>query len=256
MSAQDWWQENKRFALTTAGGAIVFLIGWMLVQTFYGDDLSRARRSAELTARKLGSESMYGKAARDEAETRNTALKQAVASLSEAVHFVPRPFWTLDPARGAASSQYFAAVAATREDLLQRAGRANARIPEELGLPALSPTKDGEIERYLSALDLVDRAVRVALAQGVARVDRIDIRLDPRLGSKDGVGRIEKTRVVFALSGAPRSMVDFLAAVQERSVEGGMPLTVEKVDLLPAKNKADEASLEVVFVVARVERAE
>lgn len=256
MSAQDWWQENKRFALATAGGAIVFLIGWMLVQTFYGDDLSRARRSAELTARKLGSESMYGKTAREEAEARNTALKQAVASLSEAVHFVPRPFWTLDPARGTASSQYFAAVAATREDLLQRAGRANARIPEELGLPALSPTKDGEIERHMHALDLVDRAVRTALAQGVARIDRIEIRLDPRLNSKEGVGRIEKTRVLFALSGAPRAMVDFLAAAQERSVEGGMPLTVEKVDLLPAKNKADEASLEVVFVVARVERAE
>jgi len=260
MSAQDWWQENKLFALATAGGGVVFLIGVMLVQTFYGDDLAKARRSVDLTNRKLGSESMYGKAARDEAEARNQALQQAVTALKDAVHFVPRPFWSLDAKRGTASSQYFAAVAATREDLLQRAGRANARIPEELGLPALSPTKDGEIERYLAALDLVDRAVRTALAQGVARVDRIDIRLDPRLGSKDGVGRIEKTRVLFALSGAPKPLVDFLAATQDPSstggVEGGAPLTVEKVELAPARNKADEAALEVVFIVARVERAE
>ena len=102
--------------------------------------------------------------------------------------------------------------------------------------------------------------MRTALAQGVARVDRIDIRLDPRLGSKDGVGRIEKTRVLFALSGAPKPLVDFLAATQDPSstggVEGGAPLTVEKVELAPARNKADEAALEVVFIVARVERAE
>ena len=34
MSAQDWWQENKRFALATAGGGVVFLIGVMLVRPY------------------------------------------------------------------------------------------------------------------------------------------------------------------------------------------------------------------------------
>ncbi len=256
MNAQDWWQENKRFALATAGGGIVFLIAWMLIQSFYGDELARAQRSAALTARKLSSESLYGREAEEAAQSRHDALESAVRRLSEAVHFQTRPFWRLDSARGSASSQYFAVVAATREELLQRAGRASLRVPEDLGLPALSPTKEGDIERHLQALDLVDRVARTAMARGVARIDRLEIRLDPRLNSKEGVGRVEKTRVVCAMIGAPGALVDFVAATQEPGVEGGAPLVVEKVELAPSRGKSEEASLEVVFLAARVERVE
>ncbi|MEY2747970.1 MAG: hypothetical protein RL112_3012 [Planctomycetota bacterium] len=254
MSVQDWWQENKRFASATAGGGIAFLIAWMLIQSFYGDELARAQRSASLTARKLSSESLYGREAEAAAQSRNDALAASARQLSDAVHFQTRPFWRLEPARGSAASQYFAVVAATREELLQRAGRAGLRLPEDLGLPALSPTREGDIERHLQALDLVDRVARTAMGRGVARIDRLEIRLDPRLNSKDGVGRVEKTRLFCALSGAPGALVDFVAATQDPTVEGGSPLVVEKVELAPSRGKSEEGSLEIVFLAARVER--
>src|SRR5204863_482021 len=83
--------------------------------------------------------------------------------------FAPRPAFAFDPAKGSASNQYFATVSSVREELLTLAGRNNMRIAEDLGLPALSPTRESEIVRYLEALDLVDRAVRLALASGVDR---------------------------------------------------------------------------------------
>ena len=64
------------------------------------------------------------------------------------------------------------------------------------------------------------------------------------------------TRVVCAMTGAPGALVDFVAATQEPGVEGGAPLVVEKVELAPSRGKSEEASLEVVFLAARVERVE
>jgi hypothetical protein len=113
----------------------------------------------------------------------------------------------LDPKAGAATNQYFAAVSRVREELLRLAGRGNLRLPDDLGLPALAPTREAEIERYLEALDLVDRAVRLALANGVQRIDKIEIRLDPKLASRQGVGELEKTRVEVSASGRPAPLV-------------------------------------------------
>ena len=47
-----------------------------------------------------------------------------------------------------------------------------------------------------------------------------------------------------------------IAREQLPSVEGGAPLVVEKVELAPSRGKSEEASLEVVFLAARVERVE
>jgi hypothetical protein len=202
MDLSNYWQENKRFLVTTACGVIVFAILWMVIDRYFGDDLRRQRSIVTTTTNKLARDAMYAPADLDEAEKEHAALVAAVETLSKASAFAARPQFVLDPARGSPSSQYFAAVSAVREDLLRQGGRANMRLPEDLGLPALSPTREPDIVRYLEALDLVERAVRMALTAGCGRIDKIEIRLDPRLYSRDGVGRIEKTRVLFTLSGA------------------------------------------------------
>ena len=257
MNLEGFWQENKRFVLVVGGGALAFLAGWIAIGSLLGEDLAAQRRAAESAQRKLASEPMYTADDHRRLEDENGALKKALATLDEAVAWKPRALFAPDPKRGALNNQYFAAVAATREDLLRRAGRANLRIPEDLGLPALSPTREADVVRYLEGLDLVDRAVRFALESGCDRIERIQIQIDPRLNSKQGVGSIEKTRVTFTLTGRPGPLVAFLARSQEAlpAADGSGavgPLLVERCEMQPARGKPDEAGLEIVFLVARL----
>ncbi len=258
MDLQNYWQENKRFVVSVAAGAIVFAVGSMLIGSFFRAELAQQRRSADATAKKLRSESMYTQSDLATAQKERDETAQAVEVLRTSVAFAPRRDFVLDPARGAASNQYFGAVSRVREELLTLAGRANLRLPEDLGLPALSPTRESEIERYLEALDLVDRAARMAISAGVQRIDRIEIKLDPGLTSRQGVGQIESTRVEFNMSGRPTPLVRFL---EESQSPGGSavsgepvgPLLIEKAQMQPARTKTEEVGLEVTFVVARVQ---
>lgn len=253
MDLNNYWQENKRFLVTVVSGVLVFVIGWMLIGKFFGDELVRQRVVADSAARKLRSDAMYTASDLSTAQTENEALVRSVDVLQKSTAFHARPQFVLDPKRGSPNTQYFAVVSQVREELLKLAGRNNLRLPEDLGLPALSPTRESDIARYLEALDLVDRAVRMALAAQCERIDRIDIKLDPRLTSREGVGNLEKTRIVFALSGKPAPLVEFLALSQQPATTelAGGPLLIEKSDMLPTRAGSD-AALEVTFLAARL----
>jgi hypothetical protein len=246
----DWWQENKRFAVLVASGAIVFVIGLMLIDRFFAQELKSRQAALSSVQRKLANDPLFTSEQLATLQKENAELSQAVETLRGSVAFVARPAFRFDAKKGAAGNQYFQVVSTVREELLTLAGRANLRIPEELGLPALSPTREPDIERYLEGFDLVDRAVRMAIGTGVERVDRIDIKLDPRLSSREGVGAVERTRVEMALSGEPGPLVQFLVASQ--SAKDGGPLVIEKCEMQPARTKADEAGLEVTFLVVRL----
>ena len=45
MDLNDYWQENKRFLLSIAGGLLVFLIGTMIVGGVVDSDLQKALRT-------------------------------------------------------------------------------------------------------------------------------------------------------------------------------------------------------------------
>ncbi len=250
MDLNEYWQENKRFILSVASGVIVFITGSMLVNGFFRNSLEQQKRSATSTEAKLKNEPMYTSSDLSAAEKENEELKRAVDALSKAIEFEPRAPFRLDPAKGSANNQYFQTVSSVREKLLSDCGRGNLRLQEDLGLPALSPTHDPEIARYLAALDLVDRAARTALAAGIERIDKIQILLDPKLTSRQGVGDVERTRVTFGISGKTSPMVQFL--LQSQSPKDYPPLLIEKADIQPAVGKVDEAKLDVVFVLAQL----
>ena len=253
MDLNEYWQENKRFLVATASGVVVFLVGTMVVDHFFRIELRSLQRSAASASAKLRGESMYDSTQLGEAEKQNEALKQAVDALTKATAFEARPGFRLDAKAGAPTNQYFATVSRVRDDLLKTAGRGNLRVPDDLGLPALSPTREAEIERFLEALDLVDRAVRYALAAGVQRIDKIEIRLDPKLTSRQGVGELERTRIEIAASGAPSPLVHFVSATQSpKSATNPGPLLIEKAEIQTSRGKAEEAVLQVTFVAARV----
>lgn len=253
MNLGDWWQENKRFAVVTASGAIVVVIGLMLIDEFFASDLRVNQAALVRTRSKLANDKLYVADQLAALQADHQELAAATQELEAAVRFVPRAPFRADPKRGAIGNAYFQTVSTVREDLLTLAGRAGMRLPEDLGLPALSPTREPEIERYLEGLDLVDRAARMALAAGVERVDKLQIKLDPKLHSKDGVGAIERTRVEATLSGRPGPLVQFLMLTQAER-DGG-PLLIEKLEMAPARNKTDEATLEIVLVAARLNAA-
>lgn len=246
----DWWQENKRFAVLVASGAIVFVIGLMLIDRFFAQELKSRQAALNSVQRKLANDALYDSSQLAALQAENERLTETLATLRGSVAFAPRPAFRFDPKKGAAGNQYFQIVSTTREELLTLAGRANLRFPEELGLPALSPTREPDIERYLEGFDLVDRAVRIAIATGVERIDRILVKLDPGLSSRAGVGAVERTRVEMALSGRPQPLVQFLVATQ--AARDGGPLVIEKCEMQPARTKVDEAGLEVTFVVVRL----
>ncbi len=254
MDLNDFWQENKRFVVTVASGAILFVIGSMVVDSFFRSELQGQEREAREKGDKLRNTPLYGPAELGRAQEQNDALLLAIGKLTQAVEFHARPRFQLDATKGPASNQYFGTVSAVREELLRAAGRANLRLPEDLGLPALSPTRELEIQKTLEAFDLVERVLHLALESGVERVERIEIKLDPGLSSRAGVGEIERTRVTFVAAGDPQPLVRLLLASQGRASEGAvplLPLVLERVELTPARNKTDEATLEAVFCVVR-----
>jgi tetratricopeptide (TPR) repeat protein len=251
MDLNEYWQENKRFLVATTSGVVLFLAGTMVVDRAFRGELLALQRSSASAAAKLRTESMYDANALAEAQKDNEELAKTVGILTQATAFQARAGFRLDPKAGAATNQYFAAVSRVREELLRLAGRGNLRLPDDLGLPALAPTREAEIERYLEALDLVDRAVRLALANGVQRIDKIEIRLDPKLASRQGVGELEKTRVEVSASGRPAPLVHFVSASQQPGKDSG-PLLVEKAEIQVSRQSADEAVLQTTFVAARV----
>jgi hypothetical protein len=250
MDLETFWQENKRFLGLVAAGLVLFLLGELAIGAAFGDDLAAQRRALSTATRNLSGESFYGRQELERARADNEALKGALDQLARAVAFETRAPFRLDPARGSASSQYFAAASRTRDELVALAGRADLRLPETVGLPALSPTRDEEIERHLEALDLIDRVVRLCVDAGVERIDTIDITLDPALSSRQGVGFLERTRIAFKLSGDPTALQRLLLATQ---AEGeGTPLLLGAVELQLPRRENESARLDASFVVGRL----
>jgi hypothetical protein len=245
----DYWQENKRFVMTVAGGALLFMIGELLIGKYIGSELAKQRTSVARLTSDLGKQRFQRSdlaMARDE----NEALLEASRTLAEKVGFHPRAGFTLEADRGSAGNQYFARVSDVRDRLLSEAGRHNMRLQKDLGLPALAPTREEEIVRYLEALDLLERVVDIGLEVGVPRIDKIEIRLDPGLNARKGFGKLERTRISMRLVGPSASLVRLLAETQ--SPARGSSLLIDDVAMAPEKLKAGEAWMEITFVVIRL----
>jgi len=247
MDVNDFWQENKRFVLTVAGGVVVFFTGVLLIDNVFGADLAdQLRRKSKSEGVLAGPLYQQGDLERLRAE--NEALAAAHAALAKASEFVARPAFA--PGSGSLANRYFEVVAATRDALLPSAGRAGIPVPENLGLPALAPTKDEHIARTLEALDLIDRTLRLAFEAGIGRVEGLEIKLDTRLLSGKPLEGLEKTLVTFKLRGNATALVQ-LALLVERSEEGRVGV-LERAEFLAGGAREDDARLELVLAVVRL----
>ena len=254
MDLNDFWQENKRFVLTVGSGALTFLIGLAIVDSVYGGELRSLKRTVARAESDLRAP-RFSRSDLDAAQKRNEELQAVLGELGKAVAFETRPGFALDPSAGSPTNQYFDLVARTRDALLRRARRTSLRTPADIGLPALSPTQTVKIERYMEAVDLIDRVVSMSMDVGVDRIDAIEIKLDPGLDSSRGVGRLERTEVTFRIGGEPLSLMRLFVETQSETSYGG-PLAVGSLEMKPERAKADELRMDVVFWICRLHQVE
>ena len=250
MNLEDYWQENKRFVWTVLIGLFVFLVGYKSIDWMWSSERNAVmgERRGLITRR---DSALYGDGDRRQASEENDGLRAALASLRAEVEFEPRARFRRDPALGSASAQYLRVAADLRDELLPLANRRRMRLADDLGMPELSPTDEAEIVRYLEALDLIERVVRVAAERevGVTRISEIRTRLDPVLYRDGGAPRIEKTTVEMTLEGSSLALLRFVWRTQRP--EQGKPLTIEDLEMTSTTDEADEARLVVRFVIPR-----
>lgn len=250
MDLNNYWQENKRFATGVVVGVALFAIGWYAVDHYLGAEL-RGQRSALSKVEGELKEPLFSNADLDRAREDNQALIEACNALRQRIEFAPRPEFKLEKGV-AATNRYFSVLERTRDDLRTRAGRAGVTIPEDLGMPAVAPTKEIELARHLEALDAIEQVVRLTLEAGVARLASIRVKLDPRLLSGKPFEDMEKTHVELEYLGDPLAVARLLVLLQEP--RNGRPLLVESAAVEPARNKASEVALEVSLLIAHLNR--
>lgn len=243
MDLSNYWQENKRFLTIVGACVLAFFIGMMVIDAMFGAELAAKRRELGRTQNELR-EQRFTPADMDVAEEQNEALLAVAATLSEAVEFAGRDEFALTDDQPP-PNRYFAVVSRVREELRAAAGRAGMSIPDTLGLPALAPTKDQEIQRHLEALDVIEQALRIGIECGVERVDDIRIKLDSRLVSGRSISDLEKTLIELRLVSAPVPLTRFLVQLQDP--RHGRVLLVERAEIQPVRAKNDELRLDVVL---------
>ncbi|MBL6719816.1 MAG: hypothetical protein ISQ08_00230 [Planctomycetes bacterium] len=247
MDFENYWQENKNFVLSVAGGALVFLIAFLVLDSSYGADLrgSAARLGREQAKLR---QSYYTNADLGRVEEEHEALVAARERLAAAAVFQPREGFRLRDGGGSPSNQYFGRVDRVQRELELLAGRARCVLPEGLGLEPLKTNDVEVIARQLEALDLLDRALRRAIEAGVDRITRVEVQLDPSLGGRAGLGRVERTRVQLRMTADPPAITRFLHATQR----GDGALLVDSYDARAAAGREDEVALDITLVAVRL----
>lgn len=252
MDLNNYWQENKRFLSFVGIGLATFLVAWYAIDSSFGAELratrsTRARREADLR------QPMFAPADLERAKTQHDALVLACETLRGSVDFAARPEFRLEKGQPA-SSRYFAVLERTRDELKRLGSRSGLALPLDLGMPAVAPTKEAELARYLEALDAIDQLVRTAVRVGAARIDQMRVKLDPRTLAGRPFDDIEKTLIEVRLVGPALPLARLLPALQDPGADNARTLLIERADVEPARLKNDHVRLELVLAVAHVGR--
>lgn len=247
----DFWQENKRLVTIAGCGLCVFLIGLLVIDSLYGSEVS----AMDANVRKVRTElqkARYSASARDEALAANEALRASLGALETRIEFQPRPEFLLPPdsKTDKASSEYFAAVERVRESLAVLAGRKRISLPPGLDLEAVMTNSVETYDRYLAALDLLDRALRLAIEHDVKQIKRIRIDLDPTFTARKGLGTIEETKIEIKAASAPETITAWLQATQTDAF--GQVLPIRDIEARTRRAKVDELDVSVTFSAIRL----
>ncbi len=263
MDLNDIWQENKRFIVTVGSGLLVLLIGVMVIDGMYVGDIGQYKRERGKAQRELGKE-LYSVDDRELAEAENEALRGRYERIAGAIAFQPRPAFRLEGASVSAQNVYATAAEGVRQRVGDLASRRRAFLPDGLGLKLVKTTNVDAIERNLHALDLLERALVLALDSGVRQVRSIDVRLDPAFTRRRGLGPIERTLVDIEVTAKPEAVTRWIVQAEtpagddvsqsenEATAVRAQALPVLAFDVLSQKSKDGEVRAKVTFLVIRI----
>ena len=254
MDLNDYWQENKRFIVSVAVGLLVFLIGTLVVSGVVDSDLQKELRTRTGYKNSLKNKARHTSADKTRAGEHNEALQAALGALGGSIAFQPRPGFQLDPAAGSASNQYYTAVDRVRGDLDILRSRHRVLLPEGIGIEPVKTNSAQTIQRHLEAVDMLERALLCAIHSGVKNVSKIRIELDPAFNSRGGLGPVERTRIQMTIVSPSGAVSDMLMMTQ--SDRFGQPLAIEKFEIKNARNKEDEVTAAITFLVVRLRAIE
>jgi hypothetical protein len=247
MNFDAFWQTHRRFILGYGGAIIAFFILLAVLTSGARGERDTAER-AQRKARRDLQEQRYSRAQVndledriEEFELRNTAL---------AAHALP-PFRVQFqiPPGSPPSQHYIQTTGALRQDLVAWALRNDCDVDESLGLPPVSPTQAQQIERVLRGLDVVDRIVRLAVENGAAKVDKINIAMRNQSGRGRNQPVLDITPVSLEVVFERRSAMPFLRAVLEQE-EAGMPTGLMSMEVQELKPRRGERRVILEFGAA------
>lgn len=260
MDLNEIWQEHKRFIVTVVAGLLTFFIANSVVDSLYDGDINKKQGTIRKSRQKLAKD-LYTPTDRALAEDENELLSASYAEMVEAVAFQPRPGFIADGS-SAVKNIYTTAVERVRQRTADLASRNRAMLVDGLGLEMVQTTNVDEIERHLHALDLLERALVLALDSGVRRVRRVEIDLDPAFKSRRGLGAIERTKVSIETVSTAEAVTRWLAMAETPlpvTGEGGpgelirsQPLPIHDLELTRVSAKDDEVRANITFMVVRV----
>jgi hypothetical protein len=202
------WQENRTFIMAVVAGLLVLIIGQVVISELYPVDAERKALMKSLSdIRRLEA---VPRDLLDRAQDDNDAYTAQYEAVLERVDFEPREEFLLDPSVNP-DVQYFRIVSQEREVLVEMPKTLNITVANNLGMPELSPTRRGDIQRALLGLDIVDRVVSLAIESDVREVGSIDLIADVGRRKK---GFIEELRVRFQMTGTMGAIATFFDKLQ------------------------------------------
>lgn len=260
MDLNEIWQEHKRFILMVVAGFLTFFVANSVIEGIFQADMSAAT-SGVSTNRSFLSKELYQADDREMAELENESLRSGYGKLVSAAAFRPRAEFDLAQSTATAQNTYLTAVERLSDRLIDLASQKRASLPDGLGLDTVQTLNVDLVERNLHAVDLLERAVQMALEAGVRRIRRINITLDPALKNNRGLGAIERTKIQIEADSTAEAVTEWLALAETPLVPGEtglaasvrlQPLPFQDIEMKRVSAKENEVRTSVTFVVVRV----
>lgn len=260
MDLNEIWQEHKRFILMVAAGFLTFFVANSVIEGIFQSDI-RAATSGVSKSSAILSKELYQSDDRVMAELENESLRDGYDKLVAAAAFRPRPEFDLAQNSSTPQNAYITAVERLEDRLIDLASQKRAILPDGLGLDTVQTLNVDLVERHLHAVDLLERAVQMALEAGVRRVRGIHVRLDPAFEKSRGLGAIERTRVQIETDSTAEAVTEWLALAETPLAPGAsgpaafvrlQPLPFQDIEMSRVSAKENEVRTSVTFVVVRV----
>lgn len=246
MNLDALWQRNRKFILVLLGAVLgFFILLWMLTSSPVGRQEAASRSLAKATGELRAA--MYGDQQERQAQELLDTLRARNAEFAAKALPTVRPEYQL-PKGKAAAQYYIEHTGALRQDLVGWALRNNCEVEGSLGLPPVSPTQAQQVERVLRGLDVVERVIRLAVASGASKVEKISISERGRRSTAGRPTQLDLTPVQLEVVFEGLSPTPFLRALLAESVQG-RPLGIAGIEVGAPNPRRRERRVLLEFAV-------